>query len=118
MLNKNDRLRLFRLNDLLGAVPFPRCDFWGSTTAAGFGRAGYEKDMRIIVPFYKKVISGMIMEQAAQDPDNDLEEGWDYDNPDKLLAAMELWVEIRKGEGWSHVSQANLMALWNGVKNE
>ena len=34
-----------------------------------------------------------------------MEEGWDYENADKLMDTLEAWIAKRKRESWENVSE-------------
>jgi hypothetical protein len=94
-MNQKDRERLLRLSRVLVAVPFGH-DNWKTSMPAACA-LNYQEDMRGIMPYYQKVVEGMIFQSI---PNGDFEEGWDYLNPDELLDAIEEWVKMRKSQGW------------------
>lgn len=96
-MNQKDRDRLWRLKKVLFAVPFGQDNL--KTSTPHVGALAYQEDMRGVMPYYGKVIEGMIFQSL---PNGDFEEGWDYVNPDKLLDSIEEWVELRKSQGWEN----------------
>jgi hypothetical protein len=99
-VNKSDRNLLYRLQQVLEAVPFSAS---GTATSTGVGAIMFEQDMRALRPYIRKVLEGMVLEGNAS-----LEEGVDYDNPEKLLTAIEQWIVKRKLEGWQNASEYSL----------
>ena len=98
-MNKLDRERLVRFQQLLLSIPFPQ-DGSGTKTASLIGLVGYQSDMRNFLPVLKKVLESMILEGRG-----DMEEGWDYENADKLMDTLEAWIAKRKRESWENVSE-------------
>ena len=99
-MNDIDRKRLTRLESILDAVPFSSS---GMATSTGYGAVMYEQDMRALRPYIRKIINGMVLEGNPY-----FEEGFDYDNPDKLLDKVEKWTEKRKLDGWQNASEYSL----------
>lgn len=96
-MNNNDRNRLIKLQNILESVPFSAS---GMATTTGYGAIMFEQDMRALRPYIRKAIEGMVLQGSIC-----LEEGEDYENPDKMLCAIEAWIEKRKKEGWENASQ-------------
>ena len=99
-MNDIDRKRLTRLSMILEAVPFSSR---GTATSTGYGAVMYEQDMRALRPYVRKIINGMVLEGNPY-----FEEGFDYDNPDKLLDKVEKWTEKRKLDGWQNADEYSL----------
>jgi hypothetical protein len=93
-MQKKERQRIGRLYDLIDAVPFPASGT-KSTTIAGLG--GYAEDMRQFTPAIKAVLLGIM---ALDCGNKELIEDEDYKNPDEMLTAMELWVNLRSSQQW------------------
>lgn len=97
-MNKKDRERLSRLGECIDAIPLPH-DGGGTKTASMRGFVVYQADMRTARPLMLKVLNDMIFE-SIDTSENDIERGWDYDDPDASLVQLEAWIERRAGEGW------------------
>jgi len=111
-MNKIDRKRLLRLMELIDTVPFANIGS-GGATASGLGLMGFDQDMRAIRPYLRKVLEGMLLEGIG-----DMEEGWDYDSPDKLLDVLEEWVRQRTAERWQGANSYSLTVLWKEWQGE
>ena len=98
-MNKLDRERLTRLEYAIETIPLPH-DGSGTKTASMIGFARYQNDMREALPLVKKILNDMLFE-SIDTPENDIEIGWDYNNPDKTLDKLETWIESRKRENWN-----------------
>lgn len=107
-MNKKDRERMFRLRDVLSAIPLPH-DGSGTQSAKIDGFVGFASDMREIRPCIDKVILGMLSEGVE-----DLELGWDYHDPDLLLDTLEEWIEMRAGQGWEN-NPHSFQLFWDRV---
>ena len=101
-MNKKDIDRLIRLQKLVDAIPFSAS---GTATQTGVGAVQYEQDARAFRPVIKGVLFSMVMEHHAADPDSDFELEWDFDDPDRLLDAMEQWVRDRKVVNWKNAAE-------------
>ena len=99
-MNDIDRKRLTRLSMILEAVPFSSR---GTATSTGYGAVMYEQDMRALRPYVRKIINGMVLEGNPY-----FEEGFDYDDPDKMLDKVEKWTEKRKLDGWQNAAEYSL----------
>jgi len=97
-MNQDDRARLQRLQEALCRIPFPH-DGSGTKTASLAGLVDYVRDMRKATPMVRAILSGMIM-QSLDREDNDIEEGWDYVDPDETLDLLEAWCKKRVTEKW------------------
>lgn len=95
-MNGVDRSRLIRLQFILDAVPFSASK---TATTTEYGAVMFEQDMRALRPYIRKVLEGMILDG------NPVYEGFDYNEPQKLLDAIVRWVDKRKAEGWQNASQ-------------
>jgi hypothetical protein len=99
-VNNSDRKLLIRLQLVLESVPFSQ---GGTATRTGYGAIMFEQDMRALRPAIRKVIEGMIYENNPC-----YEEGVDYDNPEKLLTAIEQWAKAREADGWQNSDASSL----------
>jgi len=97
-MNKQDRERLWRFNNLLGAVPLPH-DGTGAKSASIDGFVGYATDMKAISGSLQQTLQGI----AAWGIDG-LDVGYDYEDPDLLMDALEDWLKKRQAEGWESAS--------------
>lgn len=104
------RAQLLALQEVLLSIPFSAS---GTATSNGVGAVMFEVDMRAVRPYLSKVIDGIILEGNL-----DLEEGWDYENPDKLLQALKEWVEIRKAENWTNPREYSFRTYWETFKEK
>ena len=99
-MNSLDRQRISKIYEFLNAVPFPK-DGSGSDMATMSGFVAYQKDMRVILPAISKMVYGMLLEGVEG-----LVCGDDYDDPDKMLEAIELWLADRKADHWKDLGIA------------
>jgi hypothetical protein len=93
IVNGKDRARLSRVCLLMGKIPFPQIG--GSKTPSVLGAMEFGDDMRGGISAYQAVLNGMLLEGLPE-----LEEGWDYHDPDFVMDTFEEWVAIREGQGW------------------
>lgn len=98
MMNKTDRERLGRIAELIDKFPFAQ-DGRGAKTASLQGAVAVQRDARIILPLVTKILKGMVFESIDTE-ENDIEEGWDYQAPDKSLNELEQWMNERSANGW------------------
>jgi hypothetical protein len=96
-MNQENRKRLWRLKQLITAIPYPH-DGGSKSSVSIAGLAGYQSDMRNLLPALARVIEGITYSGI-----DELEEGEDYEDPDELMADIEAWIEKRKCEDWTSV---------------
>lgn len=109
-MNNKDKERLERLGEIMKAVPYSKS---GTATQTGVGAIQFEQDMRAVRPWMIKVIQGMLWEGLEG-----FEEGWDYENPDLLLTALEEWVRMREAEGWQNAREDSFRWFYMKRKTE
>jgi len=84
-MNTSERQRIERLERAIGAIPFPASA--GTQTRQIAGSIHYEQDMREAMPVIRSILTSMARMGV---------EGWvvgeDGRDPDRLLAALEVWV--------------------------
>lgn len=102
-MNQKDKERLNRLYRIINAVPFSAS---GSKSQSVAGLAGYEQDMRAFLPAIKETIKGIAADGY------EWEEGYDYQDPDLMLDALEAWIEKRKLEQWQGATEHDFRCFY------
>lgn len=109
-----ERDLLLELHTILTKVPFPH-DGGALKTARIDGYVGYQEDMRALVPMIQKILMGMVtIDNLIRYPDlkNELEEGWDYHEPQLVLAAIKKWLALRNSQKWQQSDRYALQRIY------
>jgi len=109
-VNKKDKARVLRLHRLIAAVPFAKIG-GGTTSQSVMGLAEYDQDMRAFIPAVCIVLYGILGEGN---------EGWsvgyDYDDPDLVMDAIEQWRDKRKREQWQGAREWSLLPFLDAAR--
>lgn len=97
-MNKLDRERLQRIAKLLDRIPFPH-DGGAGPSASLRGMVTFQNDARFFIPRIRRALNDMIF-QSIDTPENEIECGVDYDDPNEIIGELERWVDRRNRERW------------------
>jgi len=111
-VNRTDRKRLVRLKRTIESIPFPH-DGSGTKTATLEGFLSFQNDIRAVRGAWGKVIEGMLAENVEG-----LMRGWDYDDPDLLLDALERWVSERQDSNWERAPGYSFDSFYRDVRTK